>query len=104
MTLEQILDELMEEFDKTKFATGGGSSFECSDYEGKYIELKDFIKSQIAKACNKALLAVNVRDDELYDFSDDGLFDFSETSGARKMFNYTRDLQEQKRKEFLNLK
>ena len=38
-----------KEFEKTKFAIGGGSSFECSDFEGMYVELKQFISSLLVK-------------------------------------------------------
>lgn len=36
-----------KEFENTKFAKGGGLAFECSDYEGMYIELKSFIKKTL---------------------------------------------------------
>lgn len=39
-----------DRFAKTKFAKGGGSSFECSDYEGMYADLKSFIAAELAKA------------------------------------------------------
>ena len=45
MTINQILDEQMKEFDETKFSKGGGACFECCDYEGMYMELKSFIHS-----------------------------------------------------------
>lgn len=45
MKTTNILTKKLEEFDKTKFATGGGSSFECSDYEGMYVELKSFLRT-----------------------------------------------------------
>ncbi len=38
-----------EEFENTKFGKGGGSAFECSDYEGMYLDLKSFIRTLIAK-------------------------------------------------------
>lgn len=39
-----------EEFKNTKFGKGGGLAFECSDFEGMYVELKDFIRQQRLKA------------------------------------------------------
>lgn len=39
--------EWEKEFENTKFAKGGGLAFECSDYEGMYVELKDFIKKTL---------------------------------------------------------
>lgn len=42
--------DIEEEFNKTKFAKGGGSSFECSDYEGMDTELRAFLKKHIEKA------------------------------------------------------
>lgn len=38
----------MEEFEDTKFATGGGVAFECSDYEGMHVELRAFLRSSMA--------------------------------------------------------
>lgn len=38
------------EFESTKFATGGGLAFECSDHEGMYVELKSFIHKAIAQS------------------------------------------------------
>ena len=49
-----------ERFKKTKFAKGGGSSFECSDYEGMCSDLLDFI-SQELKAQTKRILDVWIR-------------------------------------------
>jgi len=34
-----------ESFEKTKFAKGGGTCFECCDYEGMYTELKELYKT-----------------------------------------------------------
>ncbi|TVL99548.1 MAG: hypothetical protein CV087_17465 [Candidatus Brocadia sp. WS118] len=36
-----------ERFKKTKFARGGGLSFECSDYEGIYEDLLSFIRQEL---------------------------------------------------------
>ena len=43
-----------ERFKKTKFAKSGGSSFECSDYEGMYSDLLNFISLEL-KAQEKRL-------------------------------------------------
>lgn len=42
MNIQKIIQERERAFDETKFAKGGGSSFECSDYEDMYTELKSF--------------------------------------------------------------
>jgi hypothetical protein len=40
--------EWEKRFAETKFAKGGGSCFECCDYEGMYNELKSFISSLLS--------------------------------------------------------
>ena len=57
-TLQAIIDEANKEFEDTKFAKGGGSSFECSDYEGMYDDLKSFLTQQITIAVEEALESV----------------------------------------------
>ena len=41
-------EELMKEYSFTKFASEGGSSFECSDYEAMDTELKEFLRYALA--------------------------------------------------------
>ena len=45
--LEQFEQDTLKEFENTKFAKGGGSSFECSDFEGMYIDMQDFITQKL---------------------------------------------------------
>ena len=42
--------EIEERYKKTKFAKGGGSCFECCDYEEMDIELREFVQEEINKA------------------------------------------------------
>jgi hypothetical protein len=39
-----------QRFRKTAFAQGGGLAFECSDYDGMYLELVVFIAQEISRA------------------------------------------------------
>ena len=45
-----LIEDVMQEFHKTKFAREGGSCFECCDYEGMMEDLKSFICSAMARA------------------------------------------------------
>ena len=45
--ITKIYKERREEFEKTKFAKGGGSCFECCDYEGMRGQLLSSQKSDI---------------------------------------------------------
>lgn len=45
-----------ERFAETKFAKEGGSCFECCDYEGMYVDLKSFLKQEIADALDRVVL------------------------------------------------
>lgn len=36
---EEVKEKIEKEFEKTKFAKGGGSCFECCDYEEMYDDL-----------------------------------------------------------------
>lgn len=54
-TLKDHIAEFEKEFETTKFATGGGSSFECSDFEGMYVDLKSFFSSSLRSAIEEAL-------------------------------------------------
>ncbi len=45
---ERMKHEWEKEFENTTFAKGGGSCFECCDYEGMYTDLKDFIRTLLA--------------------------------------------------------
>lgn len=44
--LDQHNKDMEREFEETLFAKGGGSCFECCDYEGMYNDLKSFLLSQ----------------------------------------------------------
>lgn len=79
------LSEVIEEFEKTKFATGGGVAFECSDYEGMHVELKSFIRQVWSQALeygasiippNEFLKVPTSKEDE-----EDELFNNARTEG-----------------------
>lgn len=57
MILQQLKQKKLEEFEKTKFAKGGGYSFECSDYEGMYDDLKSFLSSAMDEIQNATIEA-----------------------------------------------
>jgi hypothetical protein len=40
----------IERYQQTKFAKGGGSSFECSDYEGMDADMQAFIQQEKDKS------------------------------------------------------
>lgn len=48
--IPEVVKDWEDRFRETKFAKGGGLSFECSDYEGMYTDLLDFIASELSKA------------------------------------------------------
>lgn len=47
---DQLVEEKLKAFALTKFAKGGGSSFECSDYEGMYNDLQVFLRAALSEA------------------------------------------------------
>ena len=42
--------EIKERYKKTKFAKGGGSCFECCDYEEMDTEIREFVQKEIEEA------------------------------------------------------
>ena len=45
--------QLKKKFEKTRLCKEGGSSFECSDYEGIVDDMWDFIHSAVSEASAK---------------------------------------------------
>ena len=45
--MKNLKSEILKSFEETKFAKGGGSCFECSDYEGMYVDLKSFLSESM---------------------------------------------------------
>jgi hypothetical protein len=43
--IQSTINKSLEAYQNTKFAKGGGACFECCDYEGMDIELRDFLQS-----------------------------------------------------------
>ena len=51
--------EIEERYKKTKFAKGGGSCFECCDYEEMDTELREFIQREVEKAIQQERERIN---------------------------------------------
>jgi hypothetical protein len=47
MTSLKTINEMREKFEETRLAKEGGSSFECSDYEGIYADMKSHLLTTI---------------------------------------------------------
>ena len=58
-----IEGKIKEDFKKTKFAMGGGLSFECSDYEGMYDDLLSFIRyfsQELIEKCGEEIIDIKI--------------------------------------------
>ncbi len=53
--LQTFEEETKAEFAKTLFAKGGGSCFECCDYEGMYSDLQFFIAASHTRLIEKVI-------------------------------------------------
>lgn len=58
------LQDTMKKFDETKFAKGGGSCFECCDYEDMYLDVKDFISQSIKTALKNVVMLEERKEDK----------------------------------------
>ena len=62
MTKTKLTEEILKDYCKTNFAKGGGSCFECCDYEGMDMELQDFIKQAISRTAESLKEAIKVEE------------------------------------------
>ena len=49
--ISELYKSEVERYENTKFSKGGGLSFECSDFEGMYVELKENLRQSYLQIC-----------------------------------------------------
>ena len=87
--MKDLLIKIEKSFENTRLAKEGGSSFECSDYEGIYSDMQSFLHKsllQVIERCADRLDELTKKKEQVNGFQPYGHFYGDDEVSQRKIF------------------